>query len=239
MISLLSTLSMIWRALTEKDPQFEELFFDYEEYHKTPKISPLSIVRASLISEWIKPGSSILDVGCGEGFLMEYLLREKNCKVFGIDISRKAIEVVRSKGMEGEVRDVDEKGLGLSRDEKYDYILFVEVLEHLKYPHKVLVEACKHANEGVIVTLPNTGYIYWRLQMLRGYFPRQSFMHLHFWSINDFYIFLRQLGLKPLDLKTELSTKGFIGLLLSCLKNLLVYQQCWLIAPVEDRGYMR
>jgi len=75
--------------------------------------------------------------------------------------------------------------------------------------------------------------------MLRGYFPRQSFMHLHFWSIKDFYIFLRQLGLKPLDLKTELSTKGFIGLLLSCLKNLLVYQQCWLIAPVEDRGYMR
>jgi len=130
---------MIWRALTEKDPQFEELFFDYNEYHKTSKMSPLSILRASLISEWIKPGSSILDVGCGEGFLMEYLLREKNCKVFGIDISRKAIEIVRSKGMEGEVRDIDEK---------YDYILFVEVLEHLKYPHKVLVEACKHANEG-------------------------------------------------------------------------------------------
>lgn len=60
-------------------------------------MSSLSILRASLISEWIKPGSSILDVGCGEGFLMEYLLRKKNCKVYGVDVSRKAIEIVRSK----------------------------------------------------------------------------------------------------------------------------------------------
>jgi 2-polyprenyl-3-methyl-5-hydroxy-6-metoxy-1,4-benzoquinol methylase len=80
-----------------------------------------------------------------------------------MDVSRKAIEIVRSKGFKGIVRDVDENGLGLSEDEKYDYILFVEALEHLKYPHKVLIEACKHAKEGVIVTLPNTGYHYWRL----------------------------------------------------------------------------
>lgn len=116
--------------------------------------------------------------------------------------------------MEGEVRDIDEKGLDLSRDEKYDYTLFVEVLEHLKYPHKVLVEACKHANEGVIVTLPNTGYIL-ALTNAKRLFSKTKFMHLHFWSINDFYIFLRQLGLKPLSLKTELPTKGFRGLLLS------------------------
>jgi methionine biosynthesis protein MetW len=233
-MNVISLLGMIWKALTEKDPQFAELFPDYDEYHKVSRISPLSILRASLISEWIKPNSSVLDVGCGEGFLMEYLLKKKNCKVFGIDVSRKAIEIVRSKGMEGEVRDIDEEGLGLSKDEKYDYILFVEVLEHLKYPHKILIEASKHVNEGVIVTLPNSGYIYWRLQMLRGYFPRQSFMHLHFWSINDFYIFLRQLGLRPISLKTELPTKGFKGLLLNHLKNLLAYQQCWLIAPVKD-----
>jgi methionine biosynthesis protein MetW len=227
---------MIYNGLTEKNLYFKEIFSNYEEYHATPKISSLSVLRAHLISDWIEPYSSVLDVGCGEGFLMEFLVRTKNCRVYGVDISSKAIEIVRAKSFEGCVRDVDEEGLGLSEDERYDYILFVETLEHLKYPHKVLMEACKHARRGVIVTLPNTGYIYWRLQMLRGYFPRQSFTHLHFFSINDFYIFLRQLGLKPLALKTDLPTKGFKGWLCSRLKNLLAYQQCWFIAPFRSRG---
>jgi len=233
MKNIISLLKLIYSGLLEEDLYFKELFSDYEEYHATSKISTLSILRANLISDWIKPYSSILDVGCGEGFFMEFLSRTKNCKVYGMDVSKKAIEIVRSKGFKGIVRDIDENGLGLSENEKYDYILFVEVLEHLKYPHKVLIEACKHVKEGVIVTLPNTGYIYWRLQMLRGYFPRQSFTHLHFWSINDFYIFLRQLHLKPLALKTNLPTKGVRGLIARHFKNLLAYQQCWLIAPLE------
>ena len=193
--SMISLLSIIWKALIEKDPQFRELFFNYDEYHKISKMSSLSILRAGLISEWIKPGSSILDVGCGEGFLMEYLLRKKNCKVYGVDVSRKAIEIVRSKGMEGEVRDIDEKGLDLSRDEKYDYILFVEVLEHLKYPHKVLVEACKHANEGVIVTLPNTGYIL-ALTNAKRLFSKTKFYVLTLLEHKRFLYLLKTAGIK-------------------------------------------
>jgi methionine biosynthesis protein MetW len=232
MKSLISFLLTIYKGLTEREPYFKELVSDYEDYYTTSKISPLSILRANLISKMVEPYSSILDVGCGEGFLMEFLFSTKKCKVHGIDVSKKAIEIVRSKGFEGVVRDIDEKGLGLSENEKYDYILFIEVLEHLKYPHKVLIEACKHVKKGIIVSLPNTGYIYWRLQMLRGYSPRQSFTHLHFWSINDFYIFLKQLHLKPLALKTDLPDKGIKGKICEILKNLLAYQQCWLIAPL-------
>ena len=229
---MIPLLKLIYKGLTEKNLYFEEIISNYEEYHATSKISLFSTLRADLISGWIEPYSCVLDVGCGEGFLMEFLFKRKNCKVRGIDISKKAIEIVQSKGFEGVVRDIDENGLGLSESEKYDYILFIEVLEHLKYPHKVLIEACKHAKKGVIVSLPNTGYIYWRLQMLRGYFPRQSFTHLHFWSINDFYIFLKQLHLKPLALKTDLPDKGIKGRICGKLKNLLAYQQCWLIAPL-------
>ena len=81
----------------EEDLYFKELFSDYEEYHATSKISTLSILRANLISDWIKPYSSVLDVGCGEGFFMEFLSRTKNCKVYGMDVSKKAIENVRSR----------------------------------------------------------------------------------------------------------------------------------------------
>jgi len=233
---VIEMLRLIYKGLTEKNPPFSEIFPDYEVYHKTSHVSALTELRARLISEWIETGSSILDVGCGEGFMMEFLSRSKNCKVFGIDVSSKAIEKLRSRGFQGIVRDVDEEGLGLSKDESYDYILLIEVLEHLKYPHKVLVEACSCAKKGVIVTLPNSGYIYWRLQLLRGYFPRQSFTHLHFWTINDFKMFLKTLNLRPLALKTDLPERGIMGFICKTLENLLAYQQCWLIAPKKCRN---
>ena len=228
---VIAFLTVTHKALTEKNPPYSELITNYEEYHKNTHISQMSSTRLKLISEWIKPKSSILDVGCGETFTMEFLRNNKQCKVNGIDISSKCVANARDKGFECVQRDIEKEGLGLAPHKKYDHILFIEVLEHLKYPHKVLVDACKHVKKGVIATIPNTGYLYWRLQALRGFFPRQSFTHLHFWSINDFQLFLKQLNLKPLDHKTDLPTRGINSILTQPFKNLLAYQQCWLIAP--------
>jgi 2-polyprenyl-3-methyl-5-hydroxy-6-metoxy-1,4-benzoquinol methylase len=99
MKSLISSLLTIYKGLTEKEPYFKELVSDYEEYHTTSKMSTLSILRANLISECIEPYSSILDVGCGEGFLMEFLFRTKKCKVYGIDISKKGYRNCSIKGI--------------------------------------------------------------------------------------------------------------------------------------------
>ncbi len=211
--------------LTRKNWLFNEIVQNYEQYHSESKISPLTLLRAELIKDWIKPNSTVLDIGCGEGFMMDFLSKTKKCEVTGIDISQKGIQKAELKGFKAYAKDIDQ-GLNLANDENYDYILFIEVLEHLKYPHNVLREACHHVNTGVIVTIPNSGYLKWRLHVLRGYFLRQTFTHLHFWSINDFNIFLRQIGLTPLDLKTDLE-ETFV----KPLRNLLAYQQCWLIAP--------
>jgi len=181
----LSLCQIIYRELIRRDFSFSEVLNNYETYHEKSHVSPQSYLQVRLISEWIEPDSTVLSVGCGEGFAEEYLEKNKKCKVSGIDISKKAISKFITKGFEGRVRDID-KGLALTHEENYDYIIFVEVLEHLKYPHKILLEACRHAEKGVIVTLPNSGHIRWRIQMLRGYSPRQSFTHLHFWSIRDF-----------------------------------------------------
>jgi len=81
------------------------------------------------------------------------------------------------------------------------------------------------------MTIPNSGYVKWRAQMLRGYFPRQSFTHLHFWSIADFRLFLKSLGLDFADFKTELDYYGLNVFPCNRLKNFLAYQQAWLIKP--------
>lgn len=213
---------------TKIDPSvFPELnIYDYEEYHESGAVGACPL-RVKLISNWIEPDSTVLDVGCGEGINAGEIAKLKKVQVYGIDVSAKAMSKFVSKGFQGEVKDIDNEGLDLKST--YDYILFVEVLEHLKWPHRVLIEACEHARRGVIVTLPNSGYLRWRLQMLRGYCPRQSFTHLHFWSINDFSFFLRALGLQALDFKTDLT-----GRINFVLRNLFAFQQCWLIAPRSE-----
>jgi len=211
------------------DPSvFPELrIYNYEKYHASGVVSPCPL-RVKLISDWIEPGSTVLDVGCGEGLIAEKISRKKKVDFYGIDVSVHAISEFIKKGFKGEVRDIEAEGLNLKT--RYDYILFVEVLEHIKLPQKVLIEACEQARKGVIVTLPNSAFIRWRSQMLRGYFPRQSFTHLHFWSIDDFELFLKALDLRVLDFKPDV-----IGWIDYTLRNLLASQQCWLIAPKPSK----
>ena len=216
----------------KKDPPYYELVKDYEEYHEITHVTLNTMIRLALIENWIEPYSTILEVGCGEGFNMLYLKGRRHVNVVGIDVSKRAVEKVLQLGLKVYIMDVDQQSL-LTLGQRFDYVLFIEVLEHLKYPQKCLLEACKIANEGVIVTLPNSGWIGWRIQMLRGYFPRQSFTHLHFFTIRDFELFLKALGLKPLDMKTELDYYGINIFPCDRLKNLIAYQQAWLIAPCK------
>ncbi|MGC9123885.1 MAG: class I SAM-dependent methyltransferase [Thermoplasmata archaeon] len=95
-----------------KDPPFYEIVESYEEYHSSPHISENSLMRLKLIERWIEPYSSVLEVGCGEGFNLAWLRDVKKINGVGIDISVKAIEKVRSLGFEGYVKDVDVEGIG-------------------------------------------------------------------------------------------------------------------------------
>jgi methionine biosynthesis protein MetW len=210
------------RTMTQKDWEFPEMFEDYEKYHAS--INTGKSVRYDLIKQWIEPNSTVLDVGVGDGHMAELLMNNKNALVKGIDISHLACEKAKNRGISVTVKDIN-NGLSLDRDEYYDYILLIEVIEHTIYPQKILVEAISHARKGVIVTIPNSAYIKWRIQLLRGYSPRQSFSHLHFWSVNDFSLFCRKLDINIVDFNTLLPPW-----LIKC-SNLLGWQQCWLLGP--------
>ena len=206
---------------------FPELFDDYEKYHEQVSV-PGKISRFELVEQWLENGSNVLDVGVGDGSVAEYMMRRKQMKVCGLDISRIACEKARLKGIDAQVYDIN-KGLGLQDNVSYDYIHLSEVLEHLVYPQRILLEATRHVKKGVVVTLPNSGYIKWRIHLIRGYAPRQSFTHLHMWSIKDFKIFCKNLDIKILAFRTFLPT------FLLRFRNLIAYQQCWLLAPFNQQ----
>lgn len=212
-------------ALSDKKMSFPEIFEDYEKYHEVVMTGKL--LRANLIEDWIQKDSSLLDVGVGDGIVAEYLVKKLNIKVHGLDISENACKKAQAKGIDCEIKDIH-YGLKLKDNEIYDYILLMEVIEHIVHPEKVVMDAIKHSRKGVVITIPNSGYIKWRIHLLRWYTPRQSYTHLHFWSIKDFEIWCTSLNI---------SIKSFITILptyLRSLKNLFAWQQCWLIDPTSQ-----
>jgi len=215
----------IFTSSNDKKMNFLEMFQDYEEYHK--EINTGKKIRAELIKGWIEKNSTMLDVGIGDGMIAEYLMNELNVKMYGLDVSENACKKAKQKGISAEIRDIN-YGLNLRDDEIYDYILLMEVIEHTVQPEKVVMDAVRHAKKGVIVTIPNSGYIKWRIQLLRGYSPRQSYTHLHFWSIKDFEIWCKLLNIKIKSFTTILPKYT------SIFKNLLAFQQCWLLYPKRD-----
>ena len=218
----------IYKALRDKNMAFDQLFDDYERYHESVNTGGGNLERAKVIEDWIEPHSTLLDAGIGDGTISEYLMKKKALEVLGFDVSKIACEKAAKLGIRARVRDIN-SGLSLDEGEFYDYILLAEVIEHTVYPQKILTEAVKHCKKGVIVTIPNSAYIRWRIQLLRGFAPRQSFTHLHYWSIKDFELFCKVLHIKTVAFKT------FLPKQLLRFRNLLAFQQCWLLEPETQR----
>jgi len=130
----------------------------------------------------IAPGSFVLDLGCWTGRLGEKLKEEKDCRVVGVDINKEALKIAQKRLDKVWQVDLNEpKNLvAILADNKFDYILAVDVLEHLQNPKELLGEinkVCCFAikkylkKQGkLIVSLPNVAYYKIRLSLLRGKF---------------------------------------------------------------------
>ncbi|MBU1956137.1 methionine biosynthesis protein MetW [Patescibacteria group bacterium] len=203
-----------------------DLVNDYEEYHKF--ISTNSIYRAKIISSWIPTGKKILDLGCGSGFIAAYLKINNNASVTGIDISKTAIIKARKKGINCMQMNLNEK---IKLKEKYDYIILSEVIEHLMQPEKVLKQIRKYAKKGIIITIPNSAWFVYRLQLLMGHFPRQSWTHTHFWSHSDFKRFCKYVNLEIINFKIIKPREWLLKKIMVLWPNMFSPQLCYLLTP--------
>lgn len=146
--------------------------FKYKDIH-WEKADPKEI-----IFPLISPGSKVLDLGCWAGRLGEKLIKEKKCEVFGVDINQKAIELAKKRLTKAFVADLNkEKELQkLFDNQKFDFIVLVEVLEHLVNPEKLLTEIKKLLNKDgkIIISVPNIANWEIRLQLLFGNFDYEQ-----------------------------------------------------------------
>ncbi len=145
------------------------------------------------IKKMIAPGSSLLDLGCGDGALLSYLRDNGQVRGMGVDINLKNIIDVIYKGHDIFQNDVD-GGLEMIPDDMYDYAILSETLQVVKKPRLVLREMLRVAREG-IVTFPNFGKWSHRLHLcLTGRMPKGKTIphewydtpNIHPFTVSDF-----------------------------------------------------
>ena len=149
-----------------------------------------------IIADLIEKKTRVLDVGCGDGTLMEFLKNNKEIDIRGIEISKSKIQKCVSKGLtviEGDA----EKDLAQFPDLSFDYVILSQTLQAFLNPEKVITELLR-VGKKAIVTIPNFGYWKVRLHLLiKGTMPITRTLpdewyntpNLHMCTIKDFFNF--------------------------------------------------
>ncbi len=147
----------------------------------------------AIIGEIVAPGALVLDLGCGEGELLEWLAVNKGVKARGVEKSSARVQRAISRGVSVFQGDID-GGLADYPDQTFDYVILSQTLQETVYPRKVLHEMLR-VGKRAIVAFPNFGHWRVRLSMLTsGRAPRTKLFpyawyespNIHFLTVYDF-----------------------------------------------------
>jgi methionine biosynthesis protein MetW len=156
-----------------------------------------------IILDLVPRGSKVLDLGCGDGSLLEKLVRTKDARGCGIEISDEGVRACIEKGLAVMQGDID-LGLADWPDGSFDYVILNQTLQAVMKPDAVLAEMLRVGRKAVL-GFPN--FAYWKMRaylLVMGRMPKTKFLpyewydtpNIHFCSVRDFDEYCAQSGLR-------------------------------------------
>ncbi len=157
------------------------------------------------IAQWIRPNTRVLDLGCGNGDLLQYLTDKRAAKGYGVEISDENLLASVRRGINVIQMDL-ESGLSVFESNSFDYVVLSQTLQAVQNTELVVKEMLRVGKEG-IVTFPNFGYWQHRLDIMRGRMPVSEDLpyqwydtpNIHLCTLKDFETFCARLGVKVLE----------------------------------------
>lgn len=146
-----------------------------------------------LIGDWIRSGTRVLDLGCGDGELLAYLHTHRQVNGYGLEIDTANILKCIQTGINVIHTDL-EAGLADFGDSSFDYVIMTQTLQAVRHTEALLDEMLRVGRQG-IVTFPNFGFWCYRLQIaLQGLMPVGKTLpyqwydtpNVHLFTIRDF-----------------------------------------------------
>jgi len=160
----------------------------------------------AIISEWISPGSRVLDLGCGDGTLLVHLRETRQVSGYGLEIDDNNIVKCIQSGVNVIQTDLD-AGLSDFDADSFDYVIMTQALQAMHYPDRLLTEMLRTGREG-IVTFPNFGHWRCRTQLalggrmpVSGSLPHEWYNtpNIHLCTFPDFERLCDELGIVILE----------------------------------------
>jgi methionine biosynthesis protein MetW len=147
----------------------------------------------TIIGQMIEPRSKVLDLGCGEGELLAWLVENKSVVARGVEIEPARVRKAIARGLSAYQGDINE-GLADYPDDAFDYVILSQTLQETRDPRRILSEMMR-VGRGAIVSFPNFGHWRVRLSMLvSGQAPKTRLFpydwydspNIHFLTVKDF-----------------------------------------------------
>lgn len=173
-----------------------------QDYHSA--LTSWQKERADYVLQFLKAGEVVVDIGGGDGEVLKYIKSKVAIQGICVDFNELVLEAARKNGLE--TINIDLSNLDqLAKIPNCDYILGLEILEHMPNPEEFIMTIKDKASKGMIFSFPNSGYYLHRWRLLFGKFPLQWVSHpgehLRFWTAGDARWWVKNMGFQLDQLK--------------------------------------